>query len=95
MVSGGAYAGKGINTLRPPASDAPELVLINTAGGDMIAMDITIEDRARAMITTLSSERIYHLLGANAVMEQLLTVRVGGRLDFGYRRKPFCSTEAA
>jgi urease accessory protein len=71
---------------RPALAEDAEVVVINTAGGltggDSISLEVLVDEEACATVTTPGSERIYRALEGEVVIEQKLTVRRRGRLDW-------------
>lgn len=71
---------------RAPEGDDAELVVINTAGGltggDSISIDVAIGENTGVTVTTPGSERIYRALAGDALIEQRVKVRRGGRIDW-------------
>lgn len=69
---------------RPLPNLPPEAILINTAGGlaggDRIAVDIEMGERAAATMTTQACERIYRSIGPDASVENRLTLGAGAKL---------------
>ncbi len=67
-------------------ADRPEAVLINTAGGvtggDRFQFDIQCEAKAKAVITSQASEKVYRSLGADAVINTHLKVGSGAELEW-------------
>jgi len=51
----------------PRGATSPEGVIINTggglAGGDRVTQSVTVDDGAKATVTTQSAERVYRALG--------------------------------
>ncbi len=60
--------------------------MINTAGGltggDRIAVEVALEEGARASVTTPACERVYRSLQGEVRVEQRLRVGPGARLDW-------------
>ena len=71
---------------RLPATEVPEAVLINTAGGltggDFMSFDGGVAARAHAIFTTQGAERAYRSLRGNAVVETRLTVGTEGFIEW-------------
>jgi len=69
---------------RPLGADAPQAILINTAGGltggDRLATEIALAAQAAACVTTQACERIYRSTGADAVVVNRLRLSAGARL---------------
>lgn len=70
-----------------PARDAPcEAVLINTgggmAGGDRMWTQITVDDGAKAVVSTQAAEKIYRSQGSDTCIETKLSVGADARLDW-------------
>ncbi|MBO0752681.1 MAG: urease accessory protein UreD, partial [Bradyrhizobiaceae bacterium] len=74
--------------VRFPAAcaDAPEAVLLNTAGGiaggDHFAVDLSLEEGARLVVTTAAAEKIYRSLGTDARVEVTARVADGAELTW-------------
>jgi len=68
----------------PLHGEAPEAVVINTAGGltggDRFACEVDIAAGADATVTTQACERVYRSTGNDAHVRNRLTVRAGSRL---------------
>jgi urease accessory protein len=66
------------------AGAAPEVILINTAGGltgdDSLATEVTVAANASAIVTTQACERIYRSTGLPARVFNSLHVSVGAKL---------------
>jgi urease accessory protein len=81
-------AEEGSLRLRFPAAcaDAQEAVLVNTAGGvaggDKLTIDLTLEERARLVVTTASAEKIYRSEGAPAALAVTATLAEGAELTW-------------
>jgi len=71
---------------RVPTGGAPELVLLNTAGGltggDRLAWRLEVGVGAAAVATSQAAERIYRRSGGVAEIETALSVGAGARLDW-------------
>lgn len=71
---------------RIPGGDAPEAVLLNTAGGvtggDRLDWSVTVGDGARAVATTQAAERLYRSTGEDSRITTHVTVGAGARLDW-------------
>lgn len=69
---------------RPLMGQAPEAILINTAGGlaggDRIAIGIEAGEGAAATVTTQACERVYRSTGPDAMVENRLTLGSGAAL---------------
>ena len=67
-----------------PASGELEAVIVNTAGGvaggDRFTLDVTVEPRARLVVTTAAAEKVYRALAAQATIDVKLDVAAGGSL---------------
>ena len=65
-------------------ADAPEAVLVNTAGGiaggDRFAVDLTLDAGARLTVTTAAAEKIYRSLGPDAGLDVRATLKDGAEL---------------
>jgi urease accessory protein len=74
--------------VRFPAAcaDAPEAVLLNTAGGiaggDHFAVDLSLEAGARLVVTTAAAEKIYRSLGADARVDVTARLADGAELTW-------------
>jgi urease accessory protein len=74
--------------VRFPAAcaDAPEAVLVNTAGGiaggDHFAVDLTLDAGARLVVTTAAAEKVYRALGANSRFDVTATLADGADLTW-------------
>jgi urease accessory protein len=72
--------------LLPATDGAPEVVLLNTAGGltggDVLDYSVCLDATARATVTTQAAERVYDCAGGTARMTVRLEVGRGGRLDW-------------
>jgi urease accessory protein len=72
--------------LRCPGSPGRELeaVVVNTAGGvaggDRFALDVTVGEGARLVVTTAAAEKVYRALAAAATIDVKLKVAAGGTL---------------
>lgn len=72
--------------VRFPTAQAAELeaVIVNTAGGvtggDHHAVDISVQENARLVVTTAAAEKIYRSLGPAAEIDVRLQVGAGGHL---------------
>jgi urease accessory protein len=71
---------------RVAAGEAPEAVLLNTAGGltggDRLAWRVDVEPGAGAVVTSQAAERIYRRSSGAAEIGTTLTVGAGARLDW-------------
>lgn len=71
---------------RSQCAGEAELVVINTAGGltggDRVSVEVSVEEGARATVTTPACERIYRALQGEVVVEQRLRVGPAARLDW-------------
>jgi urease accessory protein len=71
---------------RPDTDGDIDAIIINTAGGltggDMLSVEIMLDEDARATVTTPGCERVYRSSGGEAVVRQRLRVGRGGRLDW-------------
>jgi urease accessory protein len=69
-----------------PGGEAPEVVLINTAGGvtggDRIEWRLAAGPGASLVATTQAAERVYRSAGGVARVETRLTLAAGARLDW-------------
>ena len=67
-----------------PSSGELEAVIVNTAGGvaggDRFTLDVTVEPRARLVVTTAAAEKVYRALAAQATIDVKLDVAAGGSL---------------
>ena len=67
-------------------ADAPEAVLINTAGGvaggDRFAFDVALAEGAAALVTTQAAERIYRSLGDTADIRNRLRIAARAHLEW-------------
>jgi urease accessory protein len=67
-------------------ADAPEAVLVNTAGGiaggDRFAVDIALDRGARLVVTTAAAEKIYRSLGPDARVDVTATLADGAELTW-------------
>jgi urease accessory protein len=73
--------------LPAPLDDAlPHGVLINTSGGlvggDRIAVEIALDDGARALVTTQAAEKVYRSAGATVEISNRLVLGVGAWLEW-------------
>jgi urease accessory protein len=74
--------------VRFPAAcaDAPEAVLVNTAGGiaggDRFAVDLALETGARLVVTTAAAEKVYRSLGSDARVDVTATLADGAELTW-------------
>src|SRR5262249_59875214 len=50
------------------------------AGGDRFRLDVTVEPRARLVVTTAAAEKVYRALAAQATIDVKLDVAAGGSL---------------
>ncbi|MBN9458285.1 MAG: urease accessory protein UreD [Bosea sp.] len=69
---------------RPLGTDAPQAILINTAGGltggDRFGTEVKLAEKAQTCITTQACERVYRSTGADAVVTNRLRLSPGARL---------------
>ncbi|WP_293796127.1 urease accessory protein UreD [uncultured Bosea sp.] len=69
---------------RPLGNDAPQAILINTAGGltggDRFGTEVKLAAGAEACVTTQACERVYRSTGADAVVANRLQLSAGARL---------------
>jgi urease accessory protein len=69
---------------RPAAGDAPEAVLLNTAGGltggDRIDIEVRLAARCSATVTSAAAEKVYRALGGEAAVRVRLDVGEGASL---------------
>lgn len=69
---------------RPLGNEAPQAILINTAGGltggDRFGTEVDLAESTQACITTQACERVYRSTGADAVVTNRLRLAVGARL---------------
>jgi urease accessory protein len=67
-----------------PPSQELEAVIVNTAGGvaggDRLALDLSVAPGAHLVVTTAAAEKIYRSLAADSVIEVKLKVAAGGSL---------------
>jgi urease accessory protein len=67
-------------------ADAPEAVLVNTAGGiaggDRFAVDLALEAGARLVVTTAAAEKVYRSHGPDAQVDVTATVADGAELTW-------------
>jgi urease accessory protein len=67
-------------------ADAPEAVLINTAGGiaggDRFAVDLALDAGARLVVTTAAAEKVYRSLGTDARVDVTATLAPGAELTW-------------
>jgi urease accessory protein len=67
-------------------ADAPEAVLVNTAGGiaggDRFAVDVTLDAGARLVVTTAAAEKIYRSHGPDAWFDVTATLADGAKLTW-------------
>ena len=67
-----------------PPSQELEAVIVNTAGGvaggDRLALDLSVAPGAHLAVTTAAAEKIYRSLAADSVIEVKLKVAAGGSL---------------
>ena len=67
-----------------PASGELEAVIVNTAGGvaggDRFTLDVTVEPRARLVVTTAAAEKVYRTLAAEATIDVKLDVAAAASL---------------
>jgi urease accessory protein len=64
----------------------PEVVFLNTAGGltggDRLTFSVALGEQAQAVATTQTAERAYASAGGRAVMDVVLSLGAGARLDW-------------
>lgn len=69
---------------RPLGDEAPQAILINTAGGltggDRFGTEVDLAENAEACLTTQACERVYRSTGADAVVTNRLRLAAGARL---------------
>ncbi len=69
---------------RPAGGDAPEAVLLNTAGGltggDRVSIEVTLGARCSAAVTSAAAEKVYRALDGEAEVRVRLDVGEGARL---------------
>ena len=69
---------------RPLGGDAPQAIIINTAGGltggDRFGTEVDLAAQTQACVTTQACERIYRSTGADAVVSNRLRLSAGARL---------------
>jgi urease accessory protein len=67
-----------------PPSGELEAVIVNTAGGvaggDRFNLDVTVEPKARLLVTTAAAEKVYRTLEPEATVDVTLAVGAGGSL---------------
>jgi urease accessory protein len=67
-----------------PASGELEAVIVNTAGGvaggDRFTLDVTVEPRARLVVTTAAAEKVYRTLAPDATIDVRLNVAAAASL---------------
>jgi urease accessory protein len=67
-----------------PASTELEAVIVNTAGGvaggDRFTFDVTVEPRARLVVTTAAAEKVYRTLEPDATIDVKLNVGAAAAL---------------
>jgi urease accessory protein len=74
--------------IRFPAAcaDAPEAVLLNTAGGiaggDHFAVDLALQAGARLVVTTAAAEKVYRSLGTDARVDVTASLADGAELTW-------------
>jgi urease accessory protein len=74
--------------VRLPAAcaDAPEAVLVNTAGGmaggDCFAVDLALDADAKVVVTTAAAEKIYRSLGTDTRFDVTATLADGAELTW-------------
>jgi urease accessory protein len=79
---------EGALRIRFPAAcaDAPEAVLLNTAGGvaggDHFAVDLALEAGTRLVVTTAAAEKVYRSLGTDARVEVTASLADGAELTW-------------
>src|SRR5262245_48722135 len=69
---------------KPAAGDAPEAVLLNTAGGltggDRIDIEVALAARSRATVTSAAAEKVYRALDGDTDVRIRLDLGEGARL---------------
>ena len=69
---------------RPLGDEAPQAILINTAGGltggDRFGTEVDLAENAEACLTTQACERVYRSTGTDAVVTNRLRLAAGARL---------------
>ncbi len=73
--------------LPEPIDDAlPHVVLLNTSGGlvggDRVAVKVTLDARARALVTGQAAEKVYRSAGADVTITNQLEIGEGGWLEW-------------
>ena len=73
--------------LPDPIDDAlPHVVLLNTSGGlvggDRVAVKVTLDARARALVTGQAAEKVYRSAGADVTITNQLEIGEGGWLEW-------------
>jgi urease accessory protein len=67
-------------------ADAPEAVLVNTAGGiaggDRFAVNLALDAGARLVVTTAAAEKVYRSLGPDARVDVTATLADGAELTW-------------
>jgi urease accessory protein len=67
-------------------ADAPEAVLVNTAGGmaggDHFAVELALDAGARLVVTTAAAEKVYRSLGADTRFDMTATLADGAELTW-------------
>jgi urease accessory protein len=67
-------------------ADAPEAVLVNTAGGiaggDQFAVDLALDAGARLVVTTAAAEKVYRSLGTDSHFDVTATLADGAELTW-------------
>ena len=70
----------------PGPGEAPLAALVNTAGGmaggDSVAVEVTLDPGAHAVVSTPAAEKIYRSLGPETVIEARLSVGAGATLEW-------------
>src|SRR6185295_6968984 len=69
---------------KPEAHDAPEAVLVNTAGGltggDRLAIDVSLAEATSLTVTSAAAEKIYRAREDEAVIRIGIDLKAGARL---------------
>ncbi|HIF58826.1 MAG TPA: urease accessory protein UreD [Rhodospirillales bacterium] len=69
-----------------PDKDITQAVVVNTAGGlvggDKISVEVTVEKKANALVTTQSAEKVYRSAGTDSKIEINLIVEAGSWLEY-------------
>jgi urease accessory protein len=67
-------------------ADAPEAVLVNTAGGiaggDQFAVNLALDAGARLLVTTAAAEKVYRSLGSDSLFDVTATLADGAELTW-------------